>query len=375
MSKLSPVVDAFAASDLCVRIPGGLFSVLPFAPAWTHPGTLAAQAGSARVAELAELAAKGDGPQRALQVFDLLDKADTGIAVFSGLRGAVKAYRGESGAWEVDPQQATDAALKALGVAWASYALFGGQVSRLNDYKAGRALLAWYVAADLVLPFADNAAEGGVAMFTGLLDRYTPAATEKLSALAGPEAQQAAGALASMKDTIGGLAAQATVAAGPMSEWAKAKLPGVIGGADAVTGAVATALDTLAVYRYLGSALVAEVLVAEAKAAAEAEATAAVEAAEAARVAAEATAQAQAEARRAAEAAAREASAQREDYSLAAAEPAANLASAPIKVTRSAEVEASDEKLPAKKGCLGCAGLLLATLALGASGVAYALGG
>ena len=58
---------------------------------------------------------------------------------------------------------------------------------------------------------------------------------------------------------IGGLAAQATVAAGPMSEWAKAKLPGVIGGADAVTGAVATALDTLAVYRYLGSALVAEV--------------------------------------------------------------------------------------------------------------------
>ncbi|MBM4366993.1 MAG: hypothetical protein FJ102_12340 [Deltaproteobacteria bacterium] len=374
MSELAAVVDSFSASDLSVRVPSGLFSVLPFAPAWTHPGTLLDQAGSARAAELAAEVARGDGAQRALQVFDLLDKADAGIAIFSGLRGAVKAYKGEDGAWEVDPQQATDAAVKALGVAWAAYALFDGQVSRLTEYKSGRALLAWYVSADLVLPFADNAAEGGVAMFTGIIDRYTPAASEKLAAMAGPDAAKAAGALAAMKDTVGGLAAQATVAAGPMSEWARNKLPGVIGTADTVTGAIATALDTLAAYRYLGTALVAEVCVAEGKARAESEARAAAEAAEAARQAAEAARVAAEAARRAEEEAQRKASAQREDYSLDASQPAASLASAPIKTTRNAEVEARAEAPVAKSGCFGCGGLLLLGLAAAASGAAYALG-
>ncbi len=380
MSELAPVVDSFSASDLSVRVPSGLFSVLPFAPAWTHPGTLAEQAGSPRAATLAAEAATAAGPQRALQIFDLLDKADTGIAIFSGLRGAVKAYKGEDGAWEVDPQQATDAAVKALGVAWAAYALFDGQVSRLSEFKSGRALLAWYVSADLVLPFADNAAEGGVAMFTGIIDKYTPAANEKLAALAGPEAAKAAGALAAMKDTIGGLAAQATVVAGPMSEWAKNKLPGVIGTADTVTGAIATALDTLAVYRYLGTALVAEVCVAEGKSRAEMEVRAAAEAAEVARLAAEAETLRKAEeakkaeeARKAEEASRHRASAQREDYTLEAAQPAASLSSAPIKTTRNAEVEARADAPVAKSGCFGCGGLLLLGLAAAASGAAYAL--
>lgn len=388
-APLAQVVDSFAASHLTVRVVRGLMSVLPFAPAWTHPGTLEEQAGGPREAELAEAWASREGAVRALQVFDLIDKADTGIAVFSGVRGAVKAVRGEDGAWEVDPQQGADAALKALGVAWAAYALFNGDVARINQSKAGRALLAWFAAADLVLPFADNAAEGGVALFTGTLDKYTPAAAEKLAALGGPSVSDATGALAQIRDQVGTFAAQATLAAGPVSEWAKSSLPGALGLADKATGALATVLDTLAAYRYLGSALVAELAVAEAKVQAAAERAAAAEAAEQARVEAERKAEAdrlaaEAEAKASAERAAAEAkakaekeaaeaeakraaSAVREDYSLDKAEAAASLQTTGIKVTRGAEIEAAAGKPVAKAGCLGCGSVFLLAGLFGAA--------
>lgn len=361
-------VDSFAATDLTVRVASGLFSILPFAPAWTHPGTLAVQAGGDREVKHAEDWAKRDGPQRALMVFDLLDKADTGIAVFSGIRGAVKAARGEDGAWEVDPQQGVDAALKALGMAWAAHSVFDGDVARLPQTKSGRALLAWFAAADLVLPFADNAAEGGVALFTGVLDKYTPAAAEKLAALGGPSTSDAVGALAMIREQVGTLAAQAVVVAGPVSEWAKSSLPGVLGIADKATGAVATVLDTLAAYRYLGTALVAELAVAHAKPIAEQERVEAAQEAERTRVESEQRAQVeraeaeaarvQAEVRRLAEVeATKAASAVREDYSLEKPEAAASLATTAIKVTRGAEVEASAGKPLAKSGCFGCGSL------------------
>ncbi|GDX81107.1 hypothetical protein LBMAG42_29180 [Deltaproteobacteria bacterium] len=366
---LTTAIAEFSAGDLCVRIPSGLFSVLPFAPAWTHPGSLLEQAGSARAAELAEEAAKREGATRALQVFGLLDKADAGIAIFSGLRGAVKAYRKEDGAWEVDPQQGVDAALKVLGIAWAAWSLYEGDAAKLASSKAGRAILAWYVAADLVLPFADNVAEGGVGLVTGVIDRYTPDAAAQLAAMGGPDAAASTTALAAILGTVKGLAAQGVQAAGPLNGWAKEKLPGVLGGADAISGAAATAADALSVYRYFGTALVAEVCVAEgvAKAAAE-------QAAKAEHDRAAAAAQAEAlvreeTSRREAEAKNREASAQREDYSLAAAEPASSLQNAPIKYTRQ-----SDEKagLPAKSGCFGCAGVMLAIFVLGAASTAWA---
>lgn len=377
--SLASRVDAFSASDLTVRVTSGLFSILPFAPAWKHPGTLSEQAGGERELQLAEEWATRDGAQRALQVFDLLDKADSGIAVFSGIRGAVKAVRGQDGAWEVDPQQGVDAALKALGTAWAAYALFEGDVGKMSQTKAGRGILAWFAAADLVLPFADNAAEGGVALFTGTLDKYTPAAAEKLAALGGPSVGDATGALAKIRDQVGTLAAQAVVVAGPVSDWAKSSLPGVLGIADKASGAVATVLDTFATYRYLGTALVAELAVAHAKPIAEAERVAAAAKAEAERIAAEAAAKAEREAaeaarvaaeaaKKAAAEAALAASAVREDYTLEKPEAAASLATTGIKVTRGADIEAASNQPVAKSGCFGCGSVFLVGSIVSAAG-------
>ena len=87
---------------------------------------------------------------------------------------------------------------------------------------------------------------------------------------------------------------------------------------------------------------------------------------EAERKKAEAEAKAKAEAE-----SARLRSAQREDYSLGSAEPAESLRSAPVKVTRSAEIDAAKDAPPAKSGCMGCGALILVGLMFAASGAVY----
>ncbi|MFZ5479617.1 MAG: hypothetical protein ACOZNI_22820, partial [Myxococcota bacterium] len=58
-------------------------------------------------------------------------------------------------------------------------------------------------------------------------------------------------------------------------------------------------------------------------------------------------------------------SAQREDYTLEQAEPAASLGNAPIKYTK------SGGDLPEKKGCFGCGAAILLVAAMSAAGALY----
>ena len=348
--------------------------------------------------------AQAPGPQGALAAFDFLDKGDAGIAIFSGLRTAVKAVKREEGALEMDPQQAADAGLKAAGISWATWKLFEGSLDEraraLISTETGRALLTWYVAADIVLPFTDNLLSGSTNVITSLIDDQAATNAARLAVVAGPEVEHAAGMLTRLADTLKSYAGQAAAFAQPLSAYAQETLPGILATADKVTGVAATGIDALSAYRALGAALVAEVVLARAlaevraeveqeriaaeKARAEAEAEARrkaeAEAAERARVAAEAERarqeaerkKAEAEAKAKAEAeSARLRSAQREDYSLGSAEPAESLRSAPVKVTRSAEIDAAKDAPPAKSGCMGCGALILVGLMFAASGAVY----
>ena len=374
---LSESLAVVGTDDLAARVTRGLFAVMPFAPSWEPPKDLLALAArhdparAAQIAARAEELARDPGAQSALATFDFLDKSDKGIAVFSGLRGAVKAYQGDrTAALEMDPQQAADAGLKAIGIAWAGWKLFpGGATERagaLAGTAAGRALLTWYVAADLVLPFADNLASGGADALTRLIDEQAAANAERLAAVAGPEAIEATGVLRGLLAGIRSGLGQAATYATPLSQWVQSHLPGALAKADALTGVVATAVDTLACYRLVGASLVAEVCLAQAAQEVRAE-VAAEAAAEAARKAAEEAARvAEAQRRVAEEQARRAAGRQKEDYTLDEAVDAASLKNAPIRVTRGADVAPSEAAPPARAGCMGCGGLLLVGLLLGA---------
>lgn len=369
--SLTAALAEHAESDLTVKVLRGLLGVLPFAPAarWfpdIQSGTGIPDPETARrVAERIEALSAAPGPQAALATFDFLDKGDKGIALFSGLRGAVKAVRGEgaTAALETDPQQAADAALKALGIAYAIHKLYPGspteKVARLTASEPGRVLLAWFVAVDVVLPFADNLASGGTDLFDELIQRYTSENAARLQVVAGPEAQEAVGMLGHLSGTLKAGLGQAAAFAQPMSAWAQRSLPGVLGAADGFSSVVATSLDALSSYRLLGAQLVLDALMVEAVAQVEAE--------NAQKQAAAVAAAAQREAE---EADRRAQSKQREDYSLGEAVEAASAKNVGIKYTRSEEIEKASAGPPAKKGCMGCGGVLLLGVVL--SGAAAA---
>jgi hypothetical protein len=421
-SLLSEQLSSFSETDYAVRAVRGLLGVLPFVPDWRHPGSLPQAAArldpalAERVAARADALSREPAVQAALNSFELLDKGDKGIAIFSGLKAGYQGLKGQEGALEVDPQQAADAGLKAAGIAYATWKLFPGttqeKAQALLASESGRSLLAFYVAVDVVLPFADNVAAGGVAGMTGIIEKYSAENAARLAPIAGQEVAEAAGMLAALSGTISGLVGQAATFAQPLSAWAQEKLPGMLGTADKITGVVATAVDTLATYRYLGAALVAEVLLqralvevraevaeeqaAEARRLAEEEARRQAEEAERRRKEDEAEAarkklaeeeaerqrQAEAERRKKVEEEARqrveeeqrrrEASKQREDYTLDEPEAAATLSNSPIKYSRSTDAAPREEAAPARKGCMGCMGLVLGLLLLGTATVAWA---
>ena len=271
---LDEQLAAFSEQDYAVRAVRGLLGVLPFVPNWQHPGTLEEAAArhdallARLVAERAARLAEQPGPQMALKTFDLLDKGDKGIALFSGLQGAVKTARGVDGALETDPQQAADAGLKALGISYAAWKLFPSSTKERLDAllatESGRALLLFYVAADVILPFGDNAVEGGAALLARVVDAHATPHVDRLSVVAGAEAQEAVDMLAALAETLQRYAQQSAAFVQPMTAWAKEKLPGLLGKVDVLGGVVATGVDALAAYRYLGAALVAEVCLAQA---------------------------------------------------------------------------------------------------------------
>ena len=182
--------------------------------------------------------AQAPGPQGALAAFDFLDKGDAGIAIFSGLRTAVKAVKREEGALEMDPQQAADAGLKAAGISWATWKLFEGSLDEraraLISTETGRALLTWYVAADIVLPFTDNLLSGSTNVITSLIDDQAATNAARLAVVAGPEVEHAAGMLTRLADTLKSYAGQAAAFAQPLSAYAQETLPGILATADKV---------------------------------------------------------------------------------------------------------------------------------------------
>ena len=280
--ELSSSVAEFHAGNITVRVVRGFFGVLPFVATWVPTVDLDAAARATalsvgapeladRIRQRAEQLARAEGPQAALAAFDFLDKGDKGIAIFSGLRSVYKAARKQEGALEMDPQQAADAGLKAMGISWATWKLFPGSAAEkaraLTATEAGRALLAWYVAADLVLPFADNIAAGGTAAITGMIRGRAAENAKRLAAVAGGEAEEATGMLTTLMSSLESVLGEAAAYADPLASYVQAQVPSILGTADKVTGVVATGVDALASYRLIGASLVAEVCLAQAAAA------------------------------------------------------------------------------------------------------------
>lgn len=271
--NIDEALGAFADDDYTVRLCRTVFRVVPFAPDIPSYSSLEAclrqidPDAHPKVLEAAHELARGEDAQRALWMFDALDTADSGITVYTGIKSAVELYRAEKGqrldALETDPQQAADAVLKGLAIAYSVYRLFpGGPVDKVTAFRAlssGQALAFYFASIDVGLPFADNALAAGGSLFHDLYEKIGAEQTKKLASIAGDEAAEGAkGVMAKLMDPLETLVKTSAEYLGPIADAAADFAPKALDVGDKVAGGLATAADVLPVYRYLGARLVAE---------------------------------------------------------------------------------------------------------------------
>ncbi len=281
-SKLESKLAEYNEGDLSVKLCSTMFGAVPFAPEFKAYKT---------IEEAAERVAPGGGPdlaakakeiagtedvEKALWTAGALDTSDKLIAGYAGVKNLLSIFGGggsKKRTFESDQEQATDAALKGIGLAYMIYKLIPGdvttKVSTFQNLPAGREAAIFYGIGEIALPFSDNLAEAGAGLIQKLMNSKENDIASKFSGFAGADAiQQAQGVMGQLSGTLDGYVAQAKDYTGPITEKIKGILPSgaaVANIADSATGAAATGIDLLPVWTYLGARLAAEACVYQAQ--------------------------------------------------------------------------------------------------------------
>ncbi len=271
--NLDNLMGRFKNDDYSMKLCNAIFSAVPgvepmgFYSTFGDAVRTVVPSSTAEQVDKAYKLTQEEDPQEALWVLDALDTGDKGIAMYTGLKSAFSLFFGSSktnpNRFESDPQQATDAALKGLGLAYAIAKLFPGtvaeKVAMFNLVPAGKHLLTYYAIMELAVPFTDNVLSGGGHLMQDLMSKYGKESSSKMLTLAGAAgAEQAASVLTQITTQLNELTSKLAQFVGPVTEQVKQHIPGVLGSADKVAGVVATGADLMPVWGLLGSRLVAE---------------------------------------------------------------------------------------------------------------------
>ncbi len=255
MSQLNDALSQFDENDYTVKLCRTMFGALPTAPPFVFYGDLAG--GVARVAESArpdlvpraEAIAHRREAERALWLAKALDKADRGLAVASGVSNLVSFIRGSSSTgrstFESDRQQAIDAGIKLLGLAYITSRLFAGgpteKVHQLLQLPAGREAALYLATVEIALPFMDNFIEGGGSVISSLMDSSAVDAASRFGAVAGrATTQEATSVLSHLVQPLEHLLEGVKGNVGPLLDTVRSHVPAALGIADSATGMLAT---------------------------------------------------------------------------------------------------------------------------------------
>ena len=271
MGTLDQVLGAYQESDYSVKVCQTIFSVIPQAPPFVLYRDVEGAvrrvipSASPELVAQAQQRAQAPGVAKALRAADALDAADAGLAVVSGVRNIFSLFGMGSSrrTFESDPQQAMDAGAKLMGLAYMVWNLFEGDAKQkaaaFMALPAGREAAIYFAVAEAGLPFADNLVEGGASVLGRLVGEAGRAAP-RFSALGGDVSSLAGagGLLQMLSGSLGSVLDAAKGNLGAVTSGVSRFLPTVASAADSVTGAAATGLDVLPVWRFLGARLAAE---------------------------------------------------------------------------------------------------------------------
>ncbi|MBL8019525.1 MAG: hypothetical protein JNM27_07675 [Leptospirales bacterium] len=268
---VNEILSQFKQDDYSVKICSNLFSVVPFAPPFQFYNSMdgaASRLGNAGALAQANQIAGTEDVQKAVWVADALDTSDKLIAGYAGVKNLLSLFSDTPKArtFESDPQQATDAALKALGLAYMIYRLFPGSVTEkakhFLEVPAGQEVGLYFAVAEVTLPFADNVAEGGAGLVQKLVSKHKGDIESKFASFAGgDQVKNAVSMLESLVKPLDEYVSKAKQYANPVADKIKQYLPSAMNLADSATGVMATGVDLMPIWSFLGGRLAAEACV------------------------------------------------------------------------------------------------------------------
>ncbi|MCE9600542.1 MAG: hypothetical protein K8S54_21465 [Spirochaetia bacterium] len=269
-NKIDEALVDFKESDATVRVTSMLFSVFPFSPQFEYYFNLngavrrVARSEDPAILEKARALANSEDVLKALKVASVVDKADGGLGIYTGLKNAYDAAKNKDRkrTFEADPQQAADAGLKAVALSYMIATLYPGSVAdKLKlffETPAGQEIALFYAGVEIALPFTDNLIEASGNWMSQLLAK-SGNEESRFSEFAGSlPFEQAKSILEGLKHQIDSTLTRVKPYLDPLREKVVTIAPTALNIADSTTGAIATALDVMPFWRFLGGRLAAE---------------------------------------------------------------------------------------------------------------------
>ena len=271
MSVVQEALNEFNTESLTYKLLTGVYSAVPHSPAFPYWSTvddavraLNPAATAEQIQRARQIAETDQDIANVIWMARLLDAGDKGYAIVTGLASAWKLFKGQGmEALETDDQQRNDAVLKALGIAYMVYYAYPGTLQEkgvaFRDSPTGQAMMMYFGAIEVALPFADNAAIGA-GQLAGLLQSEGGQQAQRLAEMAqgNQNLQGAVEMLGQLSGQMQRVALHAQNYVKPVADQIGPYVPGAMSAADKAAGALANAADVMPVYRLLGGRLAAE---------------------------------------------------------------------------------------------------------------------
>jgi len=269
---VSESLERFQEKDMTVKVCRLLLETIPTAPNFVFYRDLKGawrrmapdQSGEIPASMLK--AVQSQPVIRTLWVGDKLDIEDAILASYTGASNILHWFtsgRSERHDFEANRPQAIDAVLKILGVSFMTNELFRGSVkekiSQLITLPAGREMVLYLCTAEIALPFFSGVAEGGWDFASRHLQGVMAEGESKFGQVMGEKATgDLKEMLGGMNNLLGQTMADVKEHLGPLVSKLDSAMPKILNITGSGTGMMATALDALPVWRFLGGRLAAE---------------------------------------------------------------------------------------------------------------------
>ncbi len=267
-NPIDETLSEFKENDTTVKIARFIFDNLPVTPEFLFYTNLREAArrynfdySNEREEKIINIAKYDENLHKIIKTGKAIDKIDAGLGIFTGLQNTYqKIKKTNQRTFESDPQQAIDAATKAIALGYMIHLSFDeNKIQNFLKLHSGIEILSYFLTIELALPFTDNfLEEGGKALYK-LIQQNERQIESKFSSFAGETSfLEAKTILERLENQIQSLSSTISQSLKPFEETLSNKLPSILNIMDSVAGGISTSLDILPFWKFLSARLAAE---------------------------------------------------------------------------------------------------------------------